>query len=212
MTFPRLHVITNDEVAEGTSWLTTAGEVLEAGGAAVALHVRIPHARGREVFDACAALAPVAARSGGLLLVNDRVDVAKALGLGVHLGRRSLTVTDASRVLGEASRIGVSCHEASEVASAVEEGADHVLVGHLFDTPSHPGREGLGLAGLSTAVDVAGGVPVIGIGGVTVERARSVIEAGAWGVAVVRGIWGAADSAAATVEYISALETVEEDA
>lgn len=184
--------------------------MLEAGGAHLALHVRAPGVHGREVFEWCRELRPVAEQSGATLLVNDRVDVARALGLGVHLGQRSLQLSDARNVLGSGGPVGVSCHGADEADAAAKAGADYLVLGNIFETPSHPDRSGVGLSEVGEVVRRVPGVPIVAIGGVTVANTGSVIDAGAWGVAVLRGIWGASDSATAAVEYISALGKVEE--
>jgi len=202
---PRLHVVTNDEVVARDSWLETASGVLETGGPDLALHVRSPHASGRHLFRLCSLLAPVALRSGSLLLVNDRVDVARTLRLGAQLGQRSLDVRAARTVLGPEARIGVSCHGEKEVVEAVDSGADHVFFGSLFESRSHPGLRAKGLDSLRMIVDTAGGVPVIAIGGIELESAPAVVAAGAHGAAVISGVWDASDSRAATVGYISAL-------
>lgn len=207
---PRLHVVTNDEVVGRDLWLETASGVLEAGGPDVALHVRVPRSSGRRLFRLCSVLAPVARRSGALLLVNDRVDIALTLRLGAHLGQRSLDVRSARTVLGSGSRIGVSCHGQEEVVEAVDAGADYVFLGSIFESRTHPGVQAQGLESLRLIVDAAGGVPVIAIGGIGLESAPAVVAAGAHGAAVIRGVWDASDSRAATVRYISALANAKE--
>lgn len=210
VSLPRLHVVTDDDVVARAGWESVAESILESGGSDVALHVRAPHANGRSVFESCERLLPVARDAGGTLVVNDRVDVACALRLDAHLGRRSLSVADARTVLGETSRIGVSCHTADEVASAAADGAEYAFFGNVLDTPSHTVRPGTGLDTLGRVAAGAVGFPVIAIGGIGVEDTADAIQAGAYGVAVLRGIWDASNSRAAALEYISALGNVEE--
>lgn len=210
MTLPRLHVVTDDEVVAKDSWLDRAAGVMEACGAGVALHVRAPHTAGRRIYEWCHVLRPEAQRTGATLLVNDRVDVARALGLGVHLGRRSLPCSDARSLLLAGLPVGVSCHRVEEVEAARADGAEYAFFGNVFETGSHPGRPGAGPEGLRAVVGHIAAFPIIAIGGVSPDRVAETIEAGARGVAVLQGIWGSDDSRAAAVEYISALGNVEE--
>lgn len=123
------------------------------------------------------------------LVVNDRIDVALALGAdGVQLGRRSLPVGEARRVAGRMP-LGVSVHSLAEAREAA--GADWLLVGTVFPSRSHPGGETLGLDGLR-AVAAAGIAPVVAIGGMTPENAAETVAAGAHGVAVISAVLAAA--------------------
>jgi thiamine-phosphate diphosphorylase len=146
--------------------------------------------------------------------VNDRIDVAMACGAGgVHLGVRSLDPSDARAVValsprafdGVASVIGASVHDEGEARAALEGGADFLMVGSVFPTPSHPGVTALGLEGLQEMLAAAGATPVIGIGGMTPDRGSEAIRAGAWGVAVLSGVWGAEDLGSSVGAYLEAL-------
>lgn len=184
----------------------------------LALHLRGPRTPGRRLFDLAAALLPAAEAVGALLLVNDRVDVAGAVGAhGAHLGRRSLPVSEVRALLGPDAWIGASVHGAGEV-DALEALPNFLIVGALYSTASHPGRTGAGpdrLREVAGAVEAAGAragaaagasrpLPLIGIGGVTPERIPEVQSAGASGVAVLSGVWGARDPAAAVARYRAA--------
>ena len=205
---PRLHVVTDDEVLARADFPRTASHVLEAGGARIALHVRGPATHGARLHALAAELRASADAVGALLLVNDRVDVALTVGAhGVHLGRRSLPVTDVRRILPPSAFIGVSTHDDREVEAAVRDGADFAFVGTLYETPSHPGRAGRGVEALAAASGVAPGLPVLAIGGLTVERTSAVLEAGAYGIAVIRGIWNERDPRAAVRRYLEVLES-----
>jgi thiamine-phosphate diphosphorylase len=146
-------------------------------------------------------------------VINDRVDLAAAVGAdAVQLGQRSLPVHEVRRLesrglLGTATpplRIGASVHSRDEARDA--RGADWLLVGTLYPTPSHRKRPG---SGPQLVADVVrdSGVPVLGIGGVSVERVTDVIAQGAHGVAVLGGVWyaehGPPDRAA--LRYVEAL-------
>jgi thiamine-phosphate diphosphorylase len=91
--------------------------------------------------------------------------------------------------------IGKSVHDLAGAQAAHAEGADYLVVGPVYATPTHPDRQPLGLALLSRIAAL--GLPAIAIGGVTPERAREVAAAGAYGAAVIRALWDAAEPAAA---------------
>jgi len=203
---PRFHVVTDDHVLSDSGFLSRAAEVLEEGGAAVCLHLRGPATGGHHFYDLALHLKTVAEAAGAHLIVNDRVDIAMAVGLNaVHLGRRSLSVSETRRLV-PLSSIGASCHDAVEVSSAREADASWIILGNIFETASHPERPGLGLHALQEVVVLADYVPVIAIGGVTIERVPGVLASGAWGVAVMSGVWGAESPSKASSEYISMLQ------
>jgi thiamine-phosphate pyrophosphorylase len=121
------------------------------------------------------------------LIVNDRLDVAMALDAsGVHLGTASLPVREARRVAPAGFLIGASCHSVEEVMTAEAAGANYVLLGPIYSTPSKV-QYGppLGVEKLREAVACVG-IPVLALGGITVERARECRAAGAAGIAAIR--------------------------
>jgi len=182
-----------------------AAEVLEAGGTRLAFHVRGPRCTGSEIHDVVRTLAPLAGISGSRLLVNDRLDVALALSLrGVHLAQRSLPPVVARDLMGSGALVGVSTHTRSELREAARGGADYVFVGAIFESGSHPGVPGRGLEAITSAGEV--GLPAVAIGGVTVTDVAAVLAAGASGVAVIGGVWGAPHPRDAVIGYLDALE------
>ncbi len=215
-TLPRLHVITDDDVLARDRFTHQATALLESHGPAVALHLRGPRTPTRTLFRLAGTLAPVARSAGALFVVNDRADVALAVGAdGVQLGQRSMDTADARRLRSDWV-IGVSVHSVAEAEAAIEAGhaddpdgagglvgPDVLLVGSVWPTASHPGRPGAGLD-LVRDVQALDGPPVIAIGGVTPERARVAVAAGAAGVAVLTGVWDR-DPADAAGEYVEAL-------
>ena len=118
----------------------------------------------------------------------------------VQLGSGDLAPTDARRVFGR-GWIGRSVHSIEEADAAVYEGADFLIVGSIYETPSHPAQPAAG-PGLVSEVSRLG-VPVIAIGGVTPARARELRAAGAYGVAAIRSLWQAPDPAAATLAMLT---------
>jgi thiamine-phosphate pyrophosphorylase len=201
---PRLHLITDDQVLARGDVVTVASRMLEAGGAGVALHVRgplTPAARLHEI-----ALVPCAQSCGASLLVNDRVDVVLTTGAhGVHLGRLSLPVVEARRILGAEAWVGVSTHRPEEAAQAAREGADFAFVGTVYQTPTHPGLPGRGPEAVWEAVAAAPSLPILAIGGVTLDRVGAMLDAGAYGVAVIRGVWLERDPGEAVKRYLEVL-------
>lgn len=144
-------------------------------------------------------------RPVALLLVNDRVDVARVVDAdGVHLGGRSLPASMARTLLPGGALVGVSVHGAEAAAEAAAEGADYLMVGTIFATPSHPGRPGAGPEVLRAVVR-RGAPPLVAVGGITPDRVATCLEAGAHGVAVLRGVWEASDTSGAVAGYVEAL-------
>jgi thiamine-phosphate pyrophosphorylase len=194
---PVLHVVTNDEIARRPHLASGARDVAQAG--AVALHARAPGSDGRALLELARVLGTAVADTDSLLLVNDRVDVARVVGSrGVHLPAGGLPVADARRILGPRALIGRSAHSAEEARRAQAEGADYVFLGPIWETASHPGRKPLGPEALAQCAPAR----VIAIGGITAERAPVCREAGAYGVAVITAVWNAADPGGAAREIL----------
>lgn len=197
---PPLHVVTDDAVVAREDFLDVAWRVAEAGGPLLVFHLRAPRASGRRMYELARALLDAVMAADGRLVVNDRVDVALAAADGAQVGARGLHAADARRILAPDDLLGVSVHSVDEARDARAAGADFVLAGTIWRTESHPGRPG---AGTGLIREIAGlGIPTIAIGGVTPERVGEAREAGAAGVAVVRGVWDAPEPAAAVTEYL----------
>lgn len=202
---PPLHVVTDDEVLGRGDFVRRAEAVLAAGDAVV-LHVRGPATGGRRLWEIARRLRPAATETGALLVVNDRVDVARLAGAdGVHLGERSLPADVARTLLAPDALVGVSVHGPAGAARAAAAGADYLVVGTVFETPSHPGRPGAGVELLDRVAVAAPGVPLVAIGGVSPERVAPCRAAGARGVAVLRGVWEPSDTEGAVAGYLEVM-------
>jgi len=154
----------------------------------------------RQELAALEVLAEACARHGALLAVNDRADIAAAVGADVlHLGQDDLPVPLARRIIGDEPVIGRSTHAVSEAAdAAVEAGVDYFCTGPTWPTPTKPGRPAPGLDLIRTVAGTGTERPWFAIGGIDREsRLDEVLAAGARRIVVVRAITEAADPAAA---------------
>ena len=164
------------------------------------IHLRDHRATARDLFDLATAIAAIAGPRRIRIAVNDRVDVALAVGAnGVQLGRRSLSV-EAVRRIAPGLRIGASVHDRNGALAAQAAGADWLTFGHVFETSSHPGEAPAGLEALGDVVRAVT-IPVIAIGGIGLEDIAAVRQQGAAGVAVISAIVEASDPAAAASAF-----------
>lgn len=199
---PRLHVVTPPAV--GSSVVDTTRAVL-AGGAPL-VQVRIKDVADRVRLARTVEIAGAARAAGAICLVNDRVDVALAVGAdGVHVGDDDLPADVVRRLLGERALVGVTCRDPEAARRAVDAGASYLGVGPVYVSSTKFGLpDPMGPAGVEV-IARAVGVPVIAIAGVTVERVPELLDAGAWGVAVVGAVFGAADPGGAVAEFLEVL-------
>jgi len=144
-------------------------------------------------------------RAGATFIVNDRVDLALAVGAdGVHLGQDDLPPRAARPLLRPGMVLGRSTHSVGQAREAQVEGADYIAVGSMFPTRTKPDFQLVGPE-LIRAIRPETRSPLVGIGGVTRENVAEVIRAGADGVAVISAVCGAPDPAAATREFLAAI-------
>ena len=141
-----------------------------------------------------------------LLFVNDSVSIAEASGAdGVQLTENSRSIASARARMARPLLVGRSVHGVDAAREAAAQGADLLVVGTVYDSPTHPDQPpaGVGLIGWCAQP----GVPVVGIGGITPENAGAVMQAGASGVAVISAILGSADPADAAARLAAAVGT-----
>ena len=137
------------------------------------------------------------------LIINDRLDIALAVGAaGVHLGQDDLPCAVARRLLGEDYIIGVSAHNPAEAVQAVSEGADYLGCGAVFGTATKHDVAKLGLENLR-AIRKAVAVPMVGIGGITADNYAEVLATGADGAAIVSGILAQDDISAVVKKLVA---------
>ena len=192
----RLYVVTGarDEQGDLSGFLDA---ILGAGVDIVQLREKAAEAgdllRCGEVFRAAAH------RHGALFAVNDRADVALALGADVvHVGQNDLSVAQVRRIVGPEMAIGLSTHDEDRLLSA-DPDADYVCVGPVHETPTKPGRPATGLGLVRRAAELEGR-PWFAIGGITAANLDEVVAAGARRVVVVRAVTEAPDPARAARE------------
>ena len=153
-------------------------------------------------------MAENASRHGALWAVNDRADLAAAIGAPVlHLGQDDLPVPVARRLLADDVLIGRSTHSSDQFdAAAIEPGVDYLCAGPTWTTTTKPGRPATGLGLLQHAAATGGTRPWFAIGGIDLDRVDDVRRAGATRIVVVRAITDADDPAAAVTALRAALD------
>jgi thiamine-phosphate pyrophosphorylase len=201
---PRLYAVIDPAQAGGRFPLEVAGSLLAAGVRLIQYRDKL--ASSGELWACALQLAAFVRESHGIFMVNDRADIALAVDAdGVHLGQEDLPVEGARRVLGPAQWIGCSTHVLEQVKEADHASADYIAFGPIFPTASKQNPDPVvGLEGLRAARR-ATCKPLVAIGGITVENARAVIEAGADSVAVIRGLMGAPDICQRAEEFLEVL-------
>ena len=175
-------------------------------GGVTAVQVREPGADARTVYELVRSLEEPVKEAGALLIVNHFADVAVAPGAdGVHLKRVSLAIAEARRLIGPERVLGVSTHAREEVDRAFAEGADYVVFGPVFPTPSKVGI--LEPRGADLYADVARSAPgpVLALGGVSSETLPRLLAGPLPGVALIRGILDSDDPEAAAREISASL-------
>ncbi len=188
----RLYLVTDPVLCGPGGVLEVCDKALAAGVGF--LQLRDKTAFTRDLLEQAKALVRLSREHHCLFVVNDRVDVAMASGAhGVHLGADDMPVATARRLMGPEALIGASVRTADEAVAAWKDGADYLAANIVFNTPTKPDpRDPLGLSGVRLLAG-ATPLPLVAIGGMNVSNARSVIDAGAAGIAVVSAIMSAPD-------------------
>lgn len=181
-----IYLVTDEGCLQGRALLDCVREALEGGVTLV--QYRAKTASSAEMYNEALQLKALCDSFNVPLIINDRLDIAMAVGAaGVHLGQDDLPCAAARKILGEDYIIGVSAHNQAEAKAALQSGADYLGCGAVFGTATKADVKKLGTDGLA-AICKAKGLPVVGIGGVTADNYREVRAAGADGAAIVSGI------------------------
>ena len=200
---PKLYPITDTRV----SGLSHAQQVeqLAAGGASV-VQLREKHASPREFYQAALEAMSIARNLGVQIIINDRVDIAIAVKAdGVHLGQDDLPPEHARRLLGEGRIIGFSTHSPEQALEADFAVVDYVAIGPVFQTFTKANPDPV--IGLEVVHEVKGrlSMPLVAIGGITLQTASAVIDAGADCVAVISDLLSGRDIAGQTRRFMDLL-------
>jgi len=201
----RLYVITGDRGDE----LETP-RIVEAAleGGATVIQLRKKSMPMLEQFRLASALRTLTQAHEALLIINDHADLAIAADAdGVHLGQDDLPPAAVRALPGfEGRLIGRSTHRLAQAQLAVHEGADYIAVGPVYPTPTKEGRPAVGTALVSRVAGVVDR-PFVAVGGIDLETAPAVIDAGAPAIAVVRAVYDASDPAEAARRLHEAMLT-----
>jgi thiamine-phosphate pyrophosphorylase len=206
LVMPRLYVILDAGLMTGSLEDTTE-KLIDAG--VLALQYRNKKGIAREVLATARILVGIGCPRGVHFFVNDRPDIAQLSGSsGVHVGQEDLGVEQARAVMGAAGWIGVSTHNEMQFRAAAQTSADYIAVGPIFGTTTKENPDPVVGTELIRSVRALTKKPIVAIGGITLERAAEVIEAGADSVAVISDILRAEDPAQRARQFIRRLEAV----
>lgn len=177
----------------------TAGDVSS-------VQLRMKNVADDAVMRAGRILMPIVQRVGAAFIVNDRPDLAVALGAdGVHVGQEDASYADARALLGKERIVGVTCHASRHLAiGAAEQGADYVAFGAMFPTSTKEAKTRCEIELIQWWAEMMV-VPCVAIGGITVDNCRPVIDAGADFLAVASGVWDFPQGPAAAVQAFNRL-------
>ena len=196
-----IYLVTDEACLHGRPLLECVEEALAAGVTLV--QYRAKAADGGVLYAEACRLKELCDKYGVPLIINDRLDIALAVGAaGVHLGQDDLPCAVARRLLGEDFIIGVSAHNPAEAVQAVSEGADYLGCGAVFGTATKHDVAKLGLENLR-AIRKAVAVPMVGIGGITADNYAEVLATGADGAAIVSGILAQDDIGAVVKKLVA---------
>ena len=174
---------TDTAARRGIDVVAAADRILEAG--ARMLQLRHKGFFSREMFQQARQIAALCREADALFVCNDRADIARLLGVALHLGQDDLSPSDARRVLGDGAFIGFSTHNEEQLRAAATQPANYLALGPIFGTSSKLNSDPVvGLDNLRRLRALTAR-PLVAIGGITRSNARSVIEAGADSVAVI---------------------------
>lgn len=202
--FAAVHLYLVAPLVAGGRGLVAVAEQAIAGGVD-AIQLRDKAASDDELVAGLRALRPLCDRTGTLLIVNDRPDLAVVGDAdGVHVGQDDLAVPEARAIVGDDRLIGLSTHSPAQVDAAVAAGADHIGVGPINATPTKQGVPGVGVELVRHAATRP--LPFVAIGGIDAANVTAPLDAGARRVAVVRAIVDAADPRAAAATLRAAVD------
>ncbi len=204
LVLPRLYVILDAALITAPE-RECAASLAEAG--VRLLQYRNKSAPARRYLESSRELAQMLCPLGVSFIVNDRADVAFLAGAsGVHVGQDDLDVESARRVAGREKLVGISTHNLEQFERAAASSADYIAVGPVYSTSTKANPDPVVGVDFLRRVRTLTEKPIVAIGGITLEQAAAVIEAGANSVAVISGILTAADPGERAKQYLNTLE------
>ena len=176
-------------------------------GGARLLQIRSKNLASGALLTLCEDIVRAASSYHASVIVNDRADIAAlAKAAGVHVGQEDLAPGDARRLVGPEAIVGFSTHTVEQIEAAIREPITYLAVGPVFGTRTKDtGYAAVGLDLVSTAARLAGSLPVVAIGGITLDTAASVIGAGATSVAVIGDLLATGDPRGRVAAYLQRL-------
>jgi thiamine-phosphate pyrophosphorylase len=196
-----LYLVTDRGMTQGRDLLWVLQQALDGGVKGIQL--REKDLVGRELFFLAEAARKLTQRYHALLLINDRIDIALAMDAdGVHLSTASIPIESARALLGRQQLLGASTHSLEEAQEAERSGADFVVFGPVYFTPSKASYGSpQGLAALKKVVEKLS-LPIYAIGGIKPENIADTRRTGVRGVALISAVMSAADPENATKEIL----------
>jgi len=204
LVLPRLYVILDAALLKIPA-KECAKSLVDAGVRLI--QYRNKRASGRELFDTSRELAEYLNPLGVQFIVNDRADVAALVRAGgVHVGQDDLGVEQSREVMGQGKWVGISTHNSRQFRSALETSAEYIAVGPVFATGSKENPDPVVGMGFVSETRAMTDRPIVAIGGITLERAAEVIDAGADSVAIISDILSGENVGERARQYVDLLE------
>lgn len=205
----RLYVICDHDVCARNGWSLRDFARACLDGGATFLQVRAKGLDGRTLLECTSEIVDLVRPAGALVIVNDRADIARlAAAGGVHVGQDDVPPAGVRVVVGDRAIVGLSTHTMPQLSDALAQPIDYVAVGPVFATATKDtGRPVIGLGHVAAAALAAGSrAPVVAIGGITLDRAAGVVEAGASAVAVIADLLATGDPARRVAQFLKILQ------
>ena len=193
-----LYVITDNKLIERENLVDTVESALKGG--ADMIQLREKNTNAEEILSRGGKLLRIAKKYHVPLIINDYPEMAYQIGAdGVHLGKNDPNIKTARKILGNNKIIGVSCYnQIDHGANAVRDGADYIVFGTPYFTPTKPEREPTPIETLFEARDTFRDIPIFAIGGITPENASEILKTGVDGIVVITAVFGQKNTKEAT--------------
>ena len=201
-----IYLVTDDKYFKDRDLINTIEQALQGGVTAV--QYRFKNKSTRQMYEELLILRELTRRYGADLVVNDRVDLALAVGAdGVHVGREDLPPDVVRKIVGDSMYVGYTVNSIEELKEVEHLPIDYIGFGSVYDTTTKENYKLVGIEGLRQAVKLTS-KPIVAIGGIMPYRVKEVLEAGAKGIAVVSAILGFEDTKKAAESLVQACKSV----